>query len=146
MFISVLKVQQSWRGKLQSFFFNCGWISVKLEKCAFNNSLLPHSIPYVQIYLNPFCNMVSVVLLDEIKEHVMHRSPQSVSATLLSDERWLPNIHPSGLFSQQICFKVKSFFCEDTKAMECVLQREQKDVIKPSDRDTMHSSPRWCKH
>lgn len=95
---------------------------------------------FADLFKHPFCNVVSVVLLDEIKEHEMHRCLQTLSAPVFSAERRLPNIQPSLLCSKQMCFKVKSFFCDYTKAMECVPRREHKDVINPSDRGTMHSS------
>lgn len=33
---------------------------------------------FADLFKHPFCNVVSVVLLDEIKEHVMHRCLQIV--------------------------------------------------------------------
>lgn len=56
--------------------------------------------------------------------------------------RWETTSQHSALipfFSKQMCFKVKRFFCGDTKPRS-VSCREQGDVINPSDRDTMHSS------
>lgn len=42
---------------------------------------------FADLFKHPFCTAVSVVLLGEIKEHVMHRCFQTVSAPVFSDER-----------------------------------------------------------
>lgn len=95
---------------------------------------------FADLFKHPFCNVVSVVAWWNKKACDAPLFSDCVSAPVLSDERWLPNIQLSLLCSKQMCFKVKSFFCDYTKAMECVLRTEQKDVINPSDRGTMHSS------
>lgn len=137
VFISALAVQKFFRGNL----FYCCWISVKLEKSAFNNSACTSfNSRFADLFKHPFCNVVSVVLLGEIKEHVMHGCFQDAflhQSSLMRDDP--PTFSPHSLFSKQMCFKVKRSFCGDTKPRS-VSCREQGDVINPSDRDTMHSS------
>lgn len=96
------------------------------------------------LFKHPFCNVVSVVLL-EIKEHVMHQCFQTVvlhQCALMRDD-----FHHSALFcSKQLYLKVKknknkikaSFVI--TQKRWSVTCQERKDVINPSDRGTMHSS------